>query len=71
MVTDLAKGGEIGVGITRSFAVAGSTQIAIVGRWQEVLASTARELENPFKGPKVLTCIHCGYLQEITDRRCL
>uniref|UniRef100_A0A093UNT0 Peroxisomal trans-2-enoyl-CoA reductase n=1 Tax=Talaromyces marneffei PM1 TaxID=1077442 RepID=A0A093UNT0_TALMA len=46
-------GGEIGVGITRSFAVAGSTQIAIVGRWQEVLASTARELENPFKGLKI------------------
>lgn len=51
------KGGGIGAGITRAFAVAGSTQIAIVGRRQEVLAATAKELENSFKGLKVLTCV--------------
>ncbi|KAI7970109.1 hypothetical protein EIK77_001499 [Talaromyces pinophilus] len=49
-------GGGIGAGIARAFAVAGSTQIAILGRRQEVLAPTAKELENSFKDLKVLTC---------------
>ncbi|GAM40779.1 short-chain dehydrogenase [Talaromyces pinophilus] len=56
LVTGGEKGGGIGAGIARAFAVAGSTQIAILGRRQEVLAPTAKELENSFKDLKVLTC---------------
>ncbi|EED12547.1 short-chain dehydrogenase, putative [Talaromyces stipitatus ATCC 10500] len=50
-------GGGIGAGIARAFAAAGSTQIAIIGRRQDVLATTAKELEASFNGLRVIGCV--------------
>jgi NAD(P)-dependent dehydrogenase (short-subunit alcohol dehydrogenase family) len=61
----LVTGGGAGIGasITRSFAEAGASHIAILGRRQAVLEATASEIGTAFPATKIHT-----YSADITDR---
>jgi NAD(P)-dependent dehydrogenase (short-subunit alcohol dehydrogenase family) len=48
-------GAGIGAAMTRGFAAAGSTEIAILGRRLNVLQETAKAIEADYPGTKVLT----------------
>jgi NAD(P)-dependent dehydrogenase (short-subunit alcohol dehydrogenase family) len=50
-------GTGIGASITRAFAAAGSTELAIIGRRENVLRETAAAAEAAYPGAKVLTFV--------------